>query len=249
MILPETWTPLTIAFYAVFAAFAVLLGPLEYFNVWVIMRYSKFRTEKGVPTRFGMITVYAIGLVTAIIWAWPYLPTATPVQWVVFLAIALHFTRRVLESIFVHKYSGPMEPLTFVLIAITYALIGGMTSALNARPTPVMDFWFYLGILFFVVGEAGNSYHHKLLADLRKDRPGYHIPRGGWFEYATCPHYFFELVAWLGLVLLSRHLFIVLVFVVMIGYLPVRSIKTREWYRQRFPKYPKKRKYMIPFIF
>ena len=248
MIFPSNWTPFSIGFYIVFGAFAVLLGFLDYYE-FLPMRYSKFGAEKGVPSRLGMFILYFLPVVIATICALPYLPTATPIQWIVYGAVVFHFGKRTLEVLFVHKYSGNMQPLTLGIIVFSYALMGGLISWLNANAIIKMDVLFYLGIVFIIVGESGNFYHHKLLADLRKNELGYHIPRGGWFEYATCPHYFFELLTWLGLVLVSRHFFTVLVFVAMLGYLTARSIKTRQWYRSRFPDYPKDHKFMIPFIF
>lgn len=248
MISPSSWTPLSIAFYVVFGAFAVLLGFLDYFELWA-MRYSKFGTAKGVPSRPGMIILYSLPVLVATICAWPYLPTATPVQWLVYASVVIHFAKRTYEALFVHKYSGYIQPLTFGVIVVTYALIAGMICWLNAEAIPQMDGVFILGAAFFVAGEIGNFYHHKLLAELRQTQSGYQIPRGGWFERATCPHYFFELLAWLGIVLMSRHLFTVLAFIAMLGYLIARSIKTRQWYLKRFPNYPPERKNMIPYVF
>jgi very-long-chain enoyl-CoA reductase len=248
MIFPSVWTPFTIGFYIVFGTFAVLLGFLDYYE-FLPMRYSKFSTGKGVPSRLGMFILYFLPVVLATICALPYFATATPIQWIVFGAVVFHFGKRTLEVLFVHKYSGTMQPLTLGIIIAAYSLMGGLISWLNVEAIAKMDALFYLGIMFFILGEAGNFYHHKLLAELRKKEQGYYIPRGGWFEHATCPHYFFELLTWLGLVLVSRHFFTVLVFVAMLGYLTARSIKTRQWYRSRFPEYPKDRKFMIPFIF
>jgi len=248
MFIPSHWTPLSITLYGIFGVFAVLLGFLDYYEIWA-MRYSKFGTSKGVPSRLGMTILYALPIAVATVFAWGYLPHASAVQWVVFGLVVLHFVKRTLEVLFVHNYSGYIQPFTFVVIVFTYSLIAGTISALNAQALEKMDALFYAGITLFVVGEVGSFYHHKLLADLRKVVSGYSLPRGGWFEYATCPHYFFELLAWLGIVLVSRHLFSLLAFIAMFGYLTTRSIKTRQWYRQRFADYPATRKYMIPFIF
>jgi len=135
------------------------------------------------------------------------------------------------------------------IISIAYSLMAGTISWLNAHAAPGLGIWVYAGLILFTIGEAANFWHHILLANLRKEAAGYHIPHGGWFDYATCPHYFFELLAWLGIALLSRHLFALLVFVSMSGYLISRSIKTRQWYQKHFPDYPFKRRLMIPFIF
>jgi very-long-chain enoyl-CoA reductase len=248
MFFPTDWNLVNLLFYGVFGTFAVLLGFLDYFELWP-MRYSKFQTDKGVPSRIGMFVLYFLPVITATVFALPYLASASLTQWLVYAAVLVHFLKRTYEVLFVHKYSGSMQPLTFGVIVVTYALIAGMISALNAQAAPGFDALFVLGLVFFVIGEIGNFYHHKLLADLRKDGDGYHIPRGGWFEKATCPHYFFELLAWLGIVLLSRYLFTLLAFIAMLGYLSGRSIKTRQWYQKRFPEYPAERKNMIPFVF
>ncbi len=248
MIIPSTWTPFSIGFYIFFGVFAVFLGILDYFE-WLPMRYSKFGTAKGVPSRAGMVILYFLPVVLTVVLALPYLPTANTIQWIVFGALLLHFGKRTLESLLVHKYSGHIQPFTFVVIVFAYALMAGLISWLNAQPLPRMDVWFYLGVVSILVGEIGNFYHHKLLAGLRSKDNGYKIPHGGWFEYATCPHYFFELLAWLGIFLVSRHLFTALVFIAMLGYLVARSIKTRQWYLKNMPGYPAKRKYIIPFVF
>ena len=248
MIIPSNWTTFNIFFYSIFGIFAVLLGFLDYFEL-LAMRYSKFGTKQGVPSRTAMVILYAFPLIVATVLAWPYLPTATPVQWIVYGAVMLHFTKRTLESAFVHKYSGHMQPLTFGIIVFTYALMAGMITGLNAKPIPAMDLYFYVGVVFVLVGEAGNFYHHKLLADLRSDDGEYHLPRGGWFDQATCPHYFFELLTWLGMALISQHLFTWLIFIAMFGYFIARSIKTKQWYMKRFDNYPADQKFMIPYIF
>ncbi len=248
MIFPSIWTPSSIVFYIAFGIFALLTGFVEYYEL-LPLRYSKFGTEKGIPSKMGMFILYFLPIVSATMCALPYLSTATALQWIVLSAILFHFGKRILEVFFVHKYSGNIQPFSWAIMITIYSFIAGLISWLNANTIRGLDGLFYTGIVFLVIGEAGNFYHHKLLADLRKKEQGYHVPGGGWFEYATCPHYFFELVTWSSIVLISRHFFSVLVFIAMLGYLAARSIKTRRWYRERFPSYPVQRKFMIPFIF
>lgn len=247
MIFPN-WTPLNIVFYSFWMIYAVSFGFLDYYSVMVV-GYSKFASGKGVPSRIGMFIVYSLPLVVITLCALPYFQNATLIQWVVYAALMFHFGKRVIESLFLHKYSGTMDVLAVAIISVFYSFMAGMISWLNAEPAVEMGGWFYLGIVCFVVGQSANFYHHILLANLRKAVGGYHIPYGGWFEYAACPHYFFELLAWLGVALISRHLFAALVLLSMTGYLISRSIKTRQWYLGRFPDYPAKRKLMIPFVF
>ena len=246
MLFPQ-WTTLNIVLYSAFALLALGMGAGEYTGL-TTMKYSKFRLEKGIDSRLGMFLLYFGPLLAALGFSLEYLSTATLVQAMVLAAICGHFAKRCLEVLFLHKYSGPMELSTTLMIGSFYTLVAALLSYLNRWPLPAADNVFWLGLLLFVFGETANFAHHKLLADLRQATKDYVIPRGGWFEYVACPHYLFEIVAWVGILLLSRHLFALIALVGMSGYLLARSLKTLAWYRQKFPKFPKKRKALIPFV-
>merc|ERR1712159_294153 len=80
----------------------------------------------------------------------------------------------------------------------------------------LQDWMGQMGIGLFAVGVIGNLYHHYLLATLRKPgEKGYKVPRGGCFEYVAAPHYFFELLGWAGVALVSQHALSVGIFVAM----------------------------------
>ena len=59
-----------------------------------------------------------------------------------------------------------------------------------------------MGLALWLGGTLTNLYHHYLLAGLRKggDDTRYVRPTGGLFELCVCPHYFGEIVGWLGVV-------------------------------------------------
>jgi len=249
MLILPTWTFWNIVFYIGFPLTSALAAYADYRNLFDGFRYSKFSNGRGIPSRIAMVVLYSLPILAATWAAWDYLPNASVIQMTVFDALLFHFAKRVLEALFLHKYSGAATVSATMFVAVFYSFVAGMISFLNAQTIPAMDGLFYAGLVFFAFGEAGNFYHHKLLADLRKDREGYHIPQGGLFEYVTCPHYFFELVSWFGVALLSRHLFALMAFVAMTAYLVARSAKTRQWYQARFADYPTERKRMIPFLF
>jgi very-long-chain enoyl-CoA reductase len=138
--------------------------------------------------------------------------------------------------------------LTTILIASFYSTAAYFIGWLNANPIPAVDIWFVLGIALFLFGIIANFYHHKLLADLRKNSLDYFIPKGGLFERVVCPHYLFEILTWLGIALLSRHLAAWLVLLFVINYLSARSIRTLKWYHDKFPEFPKDRKAILPFV-
>ena len=246
MILPE-WTTTNIVIYSALAVLALGVAPAEYFG-HSMMFYSKFRSVSGIPSRLSMFILYSTPIVALYFSARNYLPTANAIQWIVLASVFIHFAKRVLESLFLHKYSGVAGLLTTILIASFYSTAAYLIGWLNAAPIPAMDIWFVLGIVIFLAGIAGNFQHHRLLADLRKNSLDYFIPKGGWFEFVVCPHYLFEIITWLGIALLSRHLAAWLVLLFVIDYLSARSIRTLKWYHEKFSDFPKDRKAILPFV-
>lgn len=247
MIFPE-WTTFNIIFYISLAIALMVTGPAIYFGDG-LLRYSKFRTASGIPSRLAMFILYFSPIVTLFFTVKEYVSNANLIQWVVIGSIGLHFSKRVLESLFLHKYSGPTGFATTIAIASFYSFAAFFISWLNAKPISKIDIWFWLGIVLYSIGIVGNFIHHKILVDLRKDSMEYFIPTGGYFKYVVCPHYLFEIFTWAGIFLFSRHLGALLVLLIMTAYLSARSLKTLKWYQEKFSDFPKNVKAMIPFVF
>jgi very-long-chain enoyl-CoA reductase len=168
------------------------------------------------------------------------------------ILMILHFVKRCLECLFLHKYSGTMPLATSMTIAPSYSVFCWIICAYTQTvpDTFFSEYTLPLGISLFVTGTAGNFYHHYLLATLRKPgEKGYKVPKGGFFEYVAAPHYLFELIAWLGVSLVSQHFLSFLCFLGMTAYLIDRSIAQAEWNRKKMESYPKERKNMLPFVF
>lgn len=244
MIFPE-WTNSNIIFYSVL--FLLMLGtaPSIYFGENVFTHNKRI----GIPPRLGMFVLYFSPIVALYFSARDYLSSANLIQWVVLASVALHFSKRVLESLFLHKYSGQAGMMTTIAIAFFYSFASFSIGYLNRHPLHSLDFYFVLGFIFYLVGTLGNFIHHKILADLRKDSMEYFIPHGGLFKYVVCPHYLFEVFTWLGIFLFSRHLGALLVLGMIIAYLCARSLVTLKWYREKFSGFSKHVRAMIPFVF
>lgn len=247
MTYPE-WTTANLIFYSILAIAALGVGPAVYYGDSLMMQYGKFRNGGGIHPRLGMFILYFTPIMALYISARDYLTQANLIQWLVLASVGVHFAKRVLESLFLHRYSGPVQVVTTALIASFYSLAAFLIGWLNRSPIPAIDSWFLAGISLFLIGLAGNFYHHKLLADLRKNSLEYFIPTGGLFERVVCPHYLFEILTWTGIFLMSRHLAALLVLAIMTMYLVGRSLGTLKWYHDRFQNFPTDRKALLPYV-
>ncbi|MEQ9363182.1 MAG: hypothetical protein RIF32_03010 [Leptospirales bacterium] len=220
------------------------------------LAYSKFRKGAGgISTRAGMLIIYGLPLLVVLLGYNAVQRPDSPYHIVLFLALAVHFGKRCLEVIFVHRYSRPMGIGTALLIGGLYSYIAFAAhfkqnveiSMLEGDSLPLAPL--ILGGLIFLAGQAGNLYHHLLLRDLRGEgETGYVIPRGGLFGMVTAPHYLFEIIAWIGYAVMARHLGLWGIVLIIAGYLAGRAKQTREWYLKSVPGYPEDRKALVPGV-
>lgn len=232
------------------------------------LRYSKFAStdaSKGrtLSSKSGMAIIYCPAAFLCSSFLFANLFSLTPEHRVIVFsaALAAHFVKRLLEVLFVHKYSGGMEMSVSFTISIFYALASiqllyAQNVSVQQQP-PAVDLMGW-GMLLFVVGMTGNLYHHYLLASLRRTdikkeaedgKKQYATPRGGLFTWVVCPHYLFESIDFLGLALIGQtttafvHAFSTFLI------LGARSLSTKRWYESKIEGFPKERKAFLPFLF
>ena len=236
--------------------------------------YSKFATtlnnknkqgqaiKKEIPSKYGMLLIYVPSTILAFTFLIMmmyygngfFLMTLTP------LLVFLHFFKRVLETLFVHRYSGSMDFNSAIMIGTFYSLVSllimSTAQVQTATATTGHVHWSQrIGLQLFLVGECGNFYHHYLLRQLRsssskgndndKNKKNdttttttkrYVVPTGGLFEYVACPHYLFEIISFVGIAFVSQHLHALLVSLGMASYLCGRAINTLKFYQTTFDK-------------
>ena len=171
---------------------------------------------------------------------------------VIAIMVMVHFLKRCLECLFVHRYSGKMPVASSAFISFFYTLLAFSCSYFTESvATGKFENWCEVwGYRLFFVGILGNGYHHYLLATLRKPgEKGYKVPRGGFFEFVATPHYFFELIGWYSISLASQHAMVFLFAFAMSVYLFDRAVAQSDWNRRKIPGYPKSRKVIVPFVF
>jgi protein-S-isoprenylcysteine O-methyltransferase Ste14 len=117
------------------------------------------------------------------------------------------------------------------------------------------DNWFYapqfqFGLLCFFTGMFINIQSDAILRQLRQQSCSYQIPRGGSFEYVSAPHYFGEVLEWIGFCTACNFSNASLAFVIFTASnLIPRAIAHHKWYQTAFSgKYPASRKAIIPFV-
>ncbi|KAL4909051.1 hypothetical protein BDW74DRAFT_145875 [Aspergillus multicolor] len=185
------------------------------------------------------------------------IPEPTDIQRVVCALLSLHFLKREYETVFVHRFSNATMPARNIVknsghywilagCNIAYWVFRPDSAAATARVNPALV---YTGLALYVFGELANFNTHLVLRDLR--RPGSTergIPRGFGFGAVTCPNYFFEVVSWVGVYLVSGLSWSVLFFIaVAAGQMALWAKKKERRYRKEFgDKYKRKRHVMIP---
>ncbi|KAL7534059.1 hypothetical protein ACHAWF_004705 [Thalassiosira exigua] len=234
-------------------------------------QYSKFSqvAEKSStwPSRLAMMVIYtpafvastsilALGMLGIDCPGTPVIPQPS-------LAACLctvHFLKRCLEVLLLHKYSGRTDRGTPTTISVYYTLVAVLIAYAAGRADldhEAAMTHMIVGTAIFSVGIAGNFYHHYLLAKLRdvtkenNENKKYVAPKGGLFSFVACPHYLFELLGWLGIAIASHHLNVFLLCAGMTSYLAGRSVAQNDFNRRKFnsEEWPEDRKNLVPFIF
>ncbi|KAI1426336.1 3-oxo-5-alpha-steroid 4-dehydrogenase-domain-containing protein [Xylaria sp. FL1777] len=184
----------------------------------------------------------------------------TSVQQVAFLMIMAHFAKRELEVLFVHKFSTNTMPAAFIVRnSLFYWAVAGLLGALEiyAPFSPAAQAGDFLsspldvfGLVLYVFGELCNAHVHWYLSTLRK--PGEtarKIPSGLGFNLVTCPNYMFEIIAWVGIILVTRSPTLVVFIIIGSYYMYNWGWGKEKAYRKQFgDKYKKKRFVMLPSL-
>ena len=114
--------------------------------------------------------------------------------------------------------------------------------------------WFWIGLVTYQVSFWMTIHSEHIQRGLRSarpapDEPRYKIPRGGAFEWCTCPTYLFELTGWLGFALMSLNPGGLVVLLVSAANLVPRAAQTHQWYLDTFDEYKKlRRARLVPFV-
>ena len=172
-------------------------------------------------------------------------------------AWSFHYGKRLLETVFVHRFSNATMPLTNLFKNCSYywgfaAYIAyHINHPLYTSPSTAQVI---IGLSLFLLCELGNFTIHLLLRDLRP--PGTRErripfansnPLSGLQELVSCPNYTYEVLAWLCFSLMTQCLPAGLFTLAGAYQMTLWALGKHRNYKREFPNYPR-RKAIFPFI-
>ena len=117
-----------------------------------------------------------------------------------------HYTKRILETNFVHTFSHATMPLRNLFKNSTYywgfAAAIAWCVAVSEKEVGVVQ---KVAVVLFFIFELLNLYCHIKLRLLRpKGATGHYLPRGFLFDSIACPNYTVEILAWFSFAVFAR---------------------------------------------
>lgn len=182
--------------------------------------------------------------------------------------IIVQVSRRLCECIFLSVYSDAKMNIVHYIFGFSFYFGVGLSVLTEAPGFASLGpayvhmsgnfiTWHHIvGVLLFAWASSLQYQSHAILAELRKDNKGqvvsysHSIPKGGWFDYISCPHYFAEILIYFSICIVfagrSTTWWMVCGFVltnqIIVG------LFNHHWYLKTFKDYPKTRKAVIPWI-
>lgn len=176
----------------------------------------------------------------------------------IYISWIIHYVKRILETIFVHRFSHGTMPLRNLFKNCSYywgfALYVSyhVNHPLWTEPPAIIS---YLGLAIWTICELGNLSCHLLLRDLRpagstvrKIPYPNSNPLTGLFNLVSCPNYTYEVGAWLGYTLMSASLPAFLFTLAGFFQMTIWALGKHKNYKKEFSDYPKGRKSIVPFV-
>ncbi|KAI9873679.1 MAG: 3-oxo-5a-steroid 4- dehydrogenase, partial [Pleopsidium flavum] len=184
-------------------------------------------------------------------------PPPSQLQTLSLIMITLHFAKRELETLFVHRFSLATMPARNIFKnSFHYWIFAGINIAYwiyrpdapTAKPSnPLIT---YPALLLYVIGELGNLSTHLTLRNLRSTGGSERgIPQGFGFGLVTSPNYMFETITWIGIWLVTWSWSTLIFNVLAVGQMMAWAKKKEGKYRKEFGDQYKKKTYsMLPGI-
>ncbi|XP_067646545.1 very-long-chain enoyl-CoA reductase [Eurosta solidaginis] len=170
----------------------------------------------------------------------------------------VHYAKRILETIFVHRFSHATMPIRNLFKNCSY--YWGFTAYVSYHvnhplyTSPcVLQVWGFLAA--FAICELGNFSIHIALRNLRP--PGTKVrripvpddnPFTKLFNLVSCPNYTYEIGSWLAFSLMTQCLPALLFAIAGAYQMTIWALGKHRNYKKEFKDYPKCRRAIFPFL-
>ncbi|XP_055693549.1 probable very-long-chain enoyl-CoA reductase art-1 [Lutzomyia longipalpis] len=185
----------------------------------------------------------------------------SPIHHTVHIAAAcwtFHYAKRLLETIFVHRFSHSTMPLRNLFKNCSYYWLFTAYVAYHVNHplyTSPCTMQVYAGLAGFLISELGNFSIHMNLRNLRP--PGTTVrkiphadanPLTALFNFVSCPNYTYEVLSWLSFSLMTQCLPALVFTAAGMYQMTMWALGKHRNYKKEFKDYPRQRKAIIPFV-
>ena len=175
---------------------------------------------------------------------------------ILFLVIWLsHYAHRTFVYPFTITSKNKPYPVLLVVFAIFFNMMNGFLNGYEVfHQNYYSDYWFnspllYIGLTLFISGYIINKHSDFILSRLRRDENNeYVIPTGGMFKWVSNPHYLGEIIEWTGWAVMTWSVSGLAFAIFTFANLAPRAVTAHQWYKEKFPAYPKERRAIIPYL-
>jgi steroid 5-alpha reductase family enzyme len=210
---------------------------------------------KNISARAGWVIMESPCVVIMVIYAFIVRDALETIH-IIFLSLwLLHYIHRSFIYPFVIDMTNPKMPISIAISAFSFNIVNVNLQAFGIYYlTEYSSDWinnniFYLGLIVFFIGMYINIKSDYLVIALRKSKgPGYHLPTKFMHKYISSPNYFGEIIEWLGWAVLTWSIAGAVFALWTIANLLPRAFAHHQWYKEKFPDYPKNKKAIIPGI-
>ena len=235
---------------------AVLLFPVQFRVTAPYGRHARSDWGPSISNQLGWCLMELVSLVVFVS-LFLFGPTSKSApMWVFFALWTAHYINRSLIFPWRTHTRGKSIPLAIVGSAMLFNIVNaGLNGTYlgwsgHVYPTEwITDSRFIVGLAVFLAGAGINLWADNTLIGLRADgSQGYTIPRGGVFEWVSCPNHMGEIIQWSGFALMCWNLPALSFAVWTAANLIPRAVSHHKWYRKTFPDYPPQRRAVIPGV-
>ena len=243
------WLTVAVAVWAIGALPTLVMG----LRGWdPVGRLGQSPVGRSVDARWGWFALELPALVT-----FPAIYLASDSQHLVgnvVLGLWLaHYGHRGLVWCWLVPKRDATVPANMCAASIGFNLVNGgllgwfMGYAANYPEQWLSDPRFAIGFVLFAFGAGLNVWADYRLRHLRQmsgqDRV---VPTGGPFRFACCPNLAGEIIEWVGFAVLTWSLPGLAFALWTIANLVPRALWRRQWYRENFDDFPRKRAALVP---